>query len=283
MLFKSNLPQKIKIRGNAIRMWEILLPSLGFLIGVVAAMTGVGGGIFIVPLLTLFFAFAPANAVGTSLAAIILTAFAATLNYSKQKKVCYKIGLLMAVVTAPGAVLGAYLTSLMPAEILGLFFGVFLLVVAVQITIKNGILNKSKENKTEGNFKASFEKELFIRRRKFMIGIPLIFLGGVASGLFGVGGGVIIVPILIVFFYVPIHFAVATSMFAMIFTSLSGVGQHALLGNINLEFSLLIGLGSIFGALVGAQICKRISGKNLRNIFGIILIVVALQMIIKFL
>jgi uncharacterized membrane protein YfcA len=231
MLFKSNLPQIIKIRGNAIRMWEILLPVLGFLIGIVAAMTGVGGGIFIVPLLTVGFAFAPANAVGTSLAAIILTAFAATVNYSKQKKVCYKIGLLMAVVTAPGAVLGAYLTSIMPAEILGLFFGAFLLLVALQITIKNGILNKHKENKTtEENYEAPFKEEKFMSRRKFIIGIPLIFLGGVASGLFGVGGGVIIVPILIVFFCVPIHFAVATSMFSMIFTSLSGVGQHALLG-----------------------------------------------------
>lgn len=265
------------------KMWEILLPILGFLIGIVAAMTGVGGGIFIVPLLTLVFAFAPASAVGTSLAAIILTAFAATLNYSKQKRVCYKIGLLIAVLTMPGAVLGAYLTSIIPADILGLFFGAFLLVVALQITVKNGISNKSKENKTEGNYKAPFEMETLVSRRKFIIGIPLIFLGGVASGLFGVGGGVMIVPILTVFFYIPIHYAVATSMFSMIFTSLSGVGQHALLGNINLGFSLLIGLGSIFGALVGAQICKRISGKNLRNIFGIILIVVALQMIIKFL
>jgi uncharacterized membrane protein YfcA len=264
-------------------MWEIfLLPILGFVIGVVAAMTGIGGGVFIVPLLTLIFAFAPASAVGTSLAAIILTAFAATLNYSKQKKVWYKIGLLMAALTAPGAVLGAYLTSILPSGVLGLTFGAFLLVVALQITIRNVIL-KNSNNKREGNLKESYEKETYVSRRKFIMGIPLILMGGIASGLFGVGGGIIIVPILTIFFYVPIHYAVATSMFSMIFTSLSGVGQHALLGNINLEFSLLIGLGSIFGALVGTQICKRISGKNLSYIFGIFLILVAFQIILKFL
>jgi uncharacterized membrane protein YfcA len=104
-------------------MWEIILPILGFFIGTVAAMTGVGGGIFIVPLLTVAYSFAPANAVGTSLTTITFTAIAATVSYSRQKRIYYKAGLILATATGPGAVLGAYLTSVIPSATLGLIFG----------------------------------------------------------------------------------------------------------------------------------------------------------------
>src|SRR5208337_5414022 len=100
-------------------MWEILLPFLGFMIGTVAALTGIGGGVFIVPLLTLLFAFSPGNAAGTSLTVIVFTALAATLNYSRQKRISYKTGALLAVVTAPGGILGGYLTTVISANVLG--------------------------------------------------------------------------------------------------------------------------------------------------------------------
>ena len=80
-------------------MWELLLPIIGFLIGVVSAMTGLGGGIFVVPLLTLVFSFAPANAIGTSLTTILFTAAAATVYYSKQKRIYYRAGLILALAT----------------------------------------------------------------------------------------------------------------------------------------------------------------------------------------
>lgn len=264
-------------------MWEILLPFLGFFIGVLAAMTGVGGGIFMVPLLTLAYFFAPANAVGTSLATIILTALAATLNYSRQKRIYYKIGLTMAVATAPGAVLGAYMTSIVSARILGLVFGAFLILVALQIIAKNEISKKRYKNTKEDNLsRNSLEEDFFRHKGRAAVGMILVFLGGVTSGLFGVGGGVILVPIMIIAFQIPIHFAIATSMFCMIFTSLSGVGQHFLFGNINFGFALLLGAGSIIGAQIGAQVCKRISGKKLNAIFAILLMAIAIQMIVKF-
>jgi hypothetical protein len=110
-------------------VWELILPVLGFPIGIVAAMTGVGDGVFIVPLLTLVYAFVPASAVGTSLAAITFTAVAAAISYSRQRRIYYKAGLLLAIATAPGAVIGAFLTSVLPAATLGLIFGFFLIIV----------------------------------------------------------------------------------------------------------------------------------------------------------
>jgi uncharacterized membrane protein YfcA len=76
-------------------MWELLL--FGFLVSIVASMTGVGGGIFFVPLLTLAYGFAPSNAVGTSLMAIVFTALSASLGFARQKRIFFKTGLLLTI------------------------------------------------------------------------------------------------------------------------------------------------------------------------------------------
>ncbi len=262
-------------------MWEFILPVLGFLVGILASMTGVGGGVIVVPLLTLIFSFSPASAVGTSLAAILFTATAATLNYSNQKRIYYKTGLILASATAPGAILGAYLTSIISPILLGLIFGVFLMIVSFYIMIETvGLRKKSRKNEIQ--MVEGFEKNFFANKKRLVLGVSLGFLGGVASGLLGIGGGIVLVPIMTIVLGMTIHFAVATSMLTMIVTALSGVGQHYFLGNINFEYALLLGVGSIVGAQVGAYACKRISGKNLRLIFGILLFVVSVQMLLKF-
>jgi len=257
-------------------MWELLLPLAGFLIGAVAAMAGVGGGVFIVPLLTPAFSFSPAHAVGTSLTVIVFTAVAATVGYSRQKRIYYKTGLLLAVLTVPGAVLGAYLTVILPASLLGLIFGVFLVLVAVQMIAGGGLGKRGADGSV------SSEAELFTSRKRLAGGILLAFFGGLASGLLGIGGGAVLVPIMVLVLLMPIHVAVATSMFTMILTSLSGVAQHFALGNVNIEFALLIAVGSVFGAQLGAYTSKRVSGRNLRRIFAVVLIIVSVQMIIKY-
>jgi uncharacterized membrane protein YfcA len=257
-------------------MWELLLPLAGFLIGVVATLTGVGGGVFIVPLLTLAFSFSPADGVGTSLTVILFTAIGATLGYSRQKRIYYKAGLLLAVLTVPGALLGAYLTAVLSASWLGVIFGVFLILVAAQIIAK-GVLGKRGAGSSMNS-----EAEVFGSRRRLAGGILLAFFGGIASGLLGIGGGVVLVPIMALLLLMSMHVAGATSMFTMILTSLSGVAQHYALGNINLEFALLIAVGSVLGAQVGAYTSKKVSGRNMRRIFAVLLIIVSVQMLIKF-
>jgi uncharacterized membrane protein YfcA len=261
-------------------MWEFFLPVLGFLIGAVAALAGVGGGVFIVPLLTLVFSFSPAHAVGTSLMVIVFTAVAASVNYSRQKRIYVKTGLLLAVMTVPGAVLGAYLTSVLPASALGLIFGVFLILVALRMIFEGGVFRKSEEGSSRAVVNS--EREVFASKRRVASGVFLAFFGGLASGLLGIGGGAVLVPIMALVMALPIHVVVATSMFTMIFTSLSGVAQHYALGNVNLEFALLIAVGSVLGAQLGAYASKRLSGKNLRRVFAVVLIIVSVQMIIKF-
>ena len=265
-------------------LWMILLPIFGFLIGMLAAMTGIGGGVFIVPLLISLYAFAPANAVGTSLTTIIFTALASTLNYSRQRRIYYRTGLVLALATAPGAFLGAYLTSIIPPQWLGLIFGVFLIFVALRMAINfNTLRRKNSDNKkSELQSTPRSDSELVVSKTIILQGAALSFFGGLASGLLGIGGGVLLVPIMTLAIGMPIHIATATSMFTMIFTSISGVAQHYVANHIVLEYALPLALGTVLGAQAGAYASKKVSGRNLGRIFGIMLLVVSIQMILKY-
>ena len=254
-----------------------LLVVFGFFIGIIASMTGVGGGIFIVPILTFFYAFVVNSATGTSLTSIIFTAIASTLNYAKQKRIYFKTGATLIITTAPGAYLGAWLATIMEERTLGLVFGVFLILVAIRMIIS---ALRTKAQKQAQPVRTG--TELLHSGKTVIIGAGLSFFGGVASGLLGIGGGTLVVPILIVAMGMPIHYATATSMFTMIFTSISGVAKYVQADLINFPVALLLATGTIFGAQVGAYTSKKISGRNLGLIFGIMLVVAGINMILKY-
>lgn len=264
-------------------MWEMLLPFLGFLIGAVAALTGIGGGAFIVPLLTLFYAFLPANAAGTSLTTIVFTASAATLNFSRQRRISYRTGVLLAIVTAPGGILGAYLTTMISSSILGVFFGFFVIIfVAVPMAVNPNSIRLKRSSTSAPSEQTVKPDKVLLNSRRMLLAAVLSFLGGIASGLLGIGGGVLIVPILTLILGMPIHFATATSMFTITFTSTSEALEHSFAKHTNFEYALLLALGTVFGAQVGANVSKKTSGKNLRRIFCLVMVIVGIQMISKY-
>lgn len=249
----------------------------GFLIGILASMTGVGGGVFIVPILTFFYGFIVNSATGTSSAAIIFTAIASTVNYAKQKRIYYKTGLILVITTAPGAYIGAWFATITEERLLALVFGVFLILVAIRMIIS--IVRKRTQKKAQV---ARTDTELVKSGKTIAFGVGLGFFGGIASGLLGIGGGTLIVPIMTFALGMPIHYATATSMFTMIFTSISAVTKYHQSNLINFPVALTLAAGSIIGAQVGAYTSKKISGRNLALIFGIILIVAGANMIIKY-
>jgi len=275
-------------------VWPFLfLPAAGFLVGIVASMTGVGGGIIIVPLLTILFAFVPQHAVGTSLGSIIFTALASSLSYAKQRRIYYRTGIWLAVMSVPGAYFGAYLTTVISPRHLGLIFGVFLLFVAsrMMLRMKRGGRAPAAEAEAATNFAPAgrialpekTDAQLARSMRLMVPGVGLSFFAGVASGFLGIGGGVLGVPIMNLVLHLPMHFATATSMFTMIFTSASGVAKHVLAHHVHWGQALLLALGTIFGAQVGANLSRRVSGAALSLIFGAVLLLMGLQMILKFL
>jgi uncharacterized membrane protein YfcA len=254
---------------------------IGFLIAIFAAITGVGGGVLFVPILTLAFGIAPSTAIGTSLLVMVFGGLGATIGYSRQKKVYFKAALLLAVGTAPGAILGAYLTAFIPSATLGITFGIFLIVLAFWIIYDK--ICAARRQKERVLPKITSEGDCFKSKRRLSLALCLSFFAGIISGLLGIGGGTIIVPLLLLVVYLPIQIAVGTSMLLVLITSFSGVFQHYNLGNINFTYALLLAFGAFFGAQVGAYFSKRIAAEKVQLILAITLIFVSAQMFLKFL
>jgi hypothetical protein len=259
-------------------MWDpLLLVIFGFFIGILASMTGVGGGVFIVPILTFFYDFRVNSATGTSLTAIIFTAIASTINYARQKRIYYKTGLLLAVTAAPGAYLGGWIAKITKEQLLGLIFGVFLILVAARM-----IVSLARRKEADKTLPVKTDAELVRSGKIIIIGVALGFFGGFASGLLGIGGGTLIVPIMAFALGMPIHLATATSMFTMIFTATSGVAEYYQAGLVNFPIALLFAAGTVVGAQVGAYTSNKISNRNLTVIFSIMLTVAGANMILKY-
>jgi len=270
-------------------MWDLLLlPIIAFSIGIVAAMLGIGGGVFMVPALVLlpWYALDPAVASGTSLAAIIFTSLSSTLRYRKQRRIDYLLGLSLASTTIPGAFLGSYSKSLIETRLLGLIFAFFMIFVAARMLIGK---RRGEERDTVRKVKRGRTRKIIDTYGNvsiYSIDIRLIpFLGlaaGFSSGLLGIGGGAVLVPAMNLGIGVPIHIAVATSMFIMIFTSVAGTLTNIWLNQIRFDYAVLLAAGIIFGAQLGAYYAAKISARNLQRMFAVILIIASIRMILKF-
>jgi uncharacterized membrane protein YfcA len=266
-----------------------LLVLLGLFSGFLGGLLGVGGGIIVVPILILAFNLRAQQAVGTSLVMIIFTALSATFAYSRQKRLDWKVGLMGAVVTVPGAVIGAYLTQFFSSNSLTIIFGVFLFFIAASMfrqsnrtTSRDKIQAETKRKTTRSVWKRKIIDaygNVFQYDANIYTGLALLFVGGLASGFFGIGGGLIVVPILAGIVGLPMHIAVATSMLTMIFTSVSGVATHIMLGHVLFEYAAPIVVGIVVGAQLGARTAKRLRSVSLQRVFAVVVVVIGIILI----
>ncbi|MBD2871235.1 sulfite exporter TauE/SafE family protein [Paenibacillus arenilitoris] len=260
------------------------------LLGVVAAMfgsiVGLGGGVIIVPALMLLGpaitgnAIGHAEAVGISLTVLVVTALASTLSYAKRKIVDFRSGWLFFITSGPAALLGSALTGRLPAGLFQLVFGVFMLLMAALLIARD--------------YMKPFTKEWPIVRaitdntgqtHTYSYGIvPALAIGfgvGLISGLFGIGGGSLFVPLMVLLFRFPPHVATATSMFVIFLSSILGSGMHAYLGDTIWLIVLALAPGAWIGGKLGAAVAVRMSGKGLLWLLRITLFLLAAQLIIE--
>ncbi|RIX60462.1 sulfite exporter TauE/SafE family protein [Paenibacillus nanensis] len=265
--------------------WVILV-LLGALAAIFGSIVGLGGGIIIVPALLYI---APsligspidhATAVGISLSVLVITALSSTISYSKKKLVDFRSALLFFMTSGPAAILGAAITGYLQAGMFQLVFGVFILLMAGLLIARDYMKPFTKE--------WPIKRELIDasgERHTYSYGtLPALAIGvgvGLISGLFGIGGGSLFVPLMVLLFRFPPHVATATSMFVIFLSSLLGSGMHIALGEINwLLVSALIP-GAWIGGKLGARIALRMSGKGLLWLLRATLVLLAAQLIIE--
>ncbi len=258
----------------------ILFSIFAFIVGIISSSLGVGGGFITTPSLILI-GIEESFAIGTVLVMIIFTALSSTIAYARQPgTIEYRTGLLIAITTVIGAILGSLTSSYLATEFPQTFrivFAIFLFPIAVKMTFfpkkKKGTSETSEEIEHDEIFLFGFE-------RREIWSTLLGLIAGFASGLLGIGGGVVMVPILVHVGKLSMHKAVATSMFIMIATSIAGAAVKITMGQIYLDLAFFLILGIILGAQIGPRIVKKINTKHLQQIFGFVMIIALISIAI---
>lgn len=236
---------------------------LGFAAGIIGSMIGLGGGFVVVPILT-FFGFSPQLAASNSLFAAFSNAVASTASYAKQRRIEYSLGLKLGLLSIPGTILGAYISDEITSSLFKILFGVVLLASSLYIFSKRKI-----EPKTY-----NLSKQIMV------LAIGASFFAGIISSLFGIGGGVVFVPLMVIAIGLSMKMAAATSQFILLFASASGMIAHTLLGHPDFYQALFLSIGAFVGGLVGSRLSLQIEEKKLKIIVTVVLVITAIKLFI---
>jgi uncharacterized membrane protein YfcA len=264
----------------------IVLVIMGLFASSLGSLIGLGGGIIIVPgllYLSTFSAFghiSPQVAVGTSLFTMIFTGISSTLAYMKHKTVDYKSGLLFLIGSGPGSILGAWVTEGLQMKTFNIFFGLFIIFISIVLLLKDK-LKPIPYRKDRGIIRTFTDNagKTFEYGYNPLIGILIAFIVGFLSGIFGVGGGSLMVPTMILVFFFPPHVAVATSMFMILPTSILSSITHITLGNVNWLYALALVPGAWIGARVGVYLNTRLKSKTIVLVLRTVLVIVGIRLI----
>ncbi|HAZ14029.1 MAG: hypothetical protein A2X86_17175 [Bdellovibrionales bacterium GWA2_49_15] len=253
---------------------------LGTTASIIGNMIGFGGGIFIIPILVIVFKAPMSIAVGSITICVLLASGISTFFNFKNRRIDMKIAIAMEIPTIIGAIIGAELTAFLPLKIFEILFSFFVALIGIKM------LRPSRPHTdTQLSFSARLNKRppLIHSSRGHVISVWVagIFggLAGVVAGLFGIGGGFLKTPVMIRVVKLPVQVAVSTSLFMIVFTSLTASFSHFFLGHIDFHFATPLALGFGTGALV-AQRLKRISDSTIEKFVGIGLLVASLSVLI---
>lgn len=244
----------------------LFLGAIG--IGFVSAIGGIGGGSLMVPFMVLVLNYDVRVAIATSLLCIVVTSSSAASVYLEKKLVDLKTALILEPTTAVGAIAGAYLTLNLPVEVVKGALGVLLLYISLNMIRKS----LSKTTVESGGYgKIAFKRKI--------AGVLTSFFAGVSSGMFGIGGGVLQVPIMNVVMKIPIKVAVATSSFMVGLTAASGGAVYFIKGLPDPLSVVALASGIVPGATLGAKYLGRLKPRTVKLVFSAILLYASIRMI----
>jgi uncharacterized membrane protein YfcA len=236
---------------------------LGFAAGIIGSMIGLGGGFVVVPILT-FFGFSPQLAASDSLFAAFSNAAASTISYAKQKRIVYSLGLKLGLLSIPGTILGAYISDGITPASFKILFGIVLLASSIYIFLKRKMESK----------------EYNLSKQIMVLAVGASFFAGIISSLFGIGGGVVFVPLMVIAIGLSMKMAAPTSQFVLLFASASGMIAHTLLGHPDFYQALFLSIGAFAGGLVGSKLSLQVEEKKLRILVTVVLVITAIKLFV---
>jgi uncharacterized membrane protein YfcA/uncharacterized membrane protein len=257
--------------------------------GVLGSLVGLGGGVLIVPLLTLVFGFPIYFAIGASIISVIATSSGAAAAYVKDHLTNLRVGMFLELATTTGAMCGAFLAGLLAPNILSVTFGIILLISAAPLVFKlgeelpQGVTNDHWANwlRLGGSYPDHhLHRDVPYEVTRTPLGLAMMYVAGLISGLLGIGSGTFKVLALDVAMRLPMKVSTTTSNFMIGVTAAASAGIYFSRGDIPPLIAAPVALGVLIGALVGARLLSHLSSRVLRIIFLAVIVVAAVEMVL---
>jgi uncharacterized membrane protein YfcA len=275
--------------AEARRMTELVFTSLLFgtaiLAGLLGALTGLGGGVVIVPVLALLFKVDIRYAIGASLVSVIATSSGAAVAYVREGLSNIRIGMFLEVATTLGALLGAYLTAKVTSHAIAIVFGIVLLYSAYASFRTRSepdpdkAPNKLAERlELKGCYPTPAGNESYIAHN-VTAGFGIMFAAGTLSGLLGIGSGAVKVLAMDQVMKLPFKVSTTTSNFMIGVTAAASAGIYFSRGYIDPAIAMPVMLGVLAGSLVGTRFLVRARVTTLKSVFSLVIVVLACEMI----
>jgi uncharacterized membrane protein YfcA len=253
--------------------------------GLLGSLTGLGGGVVIIPLLTLVFKVDIHYAIGTSLISVIATSSGAAAAYVREGITNIRLGMFLELATTAGAIAGAWLATYLPTSVIAILFGVVLIVSAglsftkradpVTTGTPGELSVKLRLNSTMPT--AQGPKPYFVKN--IVGGFFMMNIAGVISGLLGIGSGALKVIAMDNVMRIPFKVSTTTSNFMIGVTAAASVGIYLNRGYIDPGLSMPVMLGVLGGAFIGSKLLSAARTESLKILFALVILVLAAEMI----
>jgi hypothetical protein len=269
---------------------EIGIFAISVAAGLIGALAGVGGGILVIPALTIVFGVDIHLAVGASIVSVIATSSGAAAAYVRDRMTDMRIGMFLELATTSGAVMGALLAAIVAPALLYLLLGAVLLLSAgLQVgRLGEEIPPDVPSSPIAARLKLSSSypdrrlgREVSYTARRVPLGFSLMWIAGVVSGLLGIGSGVLKVLAMDAAMRLPMKVSSATSNFMIGVTAAASAGIYLGRGDVDPRIAAPVALGVLTGALVGTRLMSRISNRSVRLVFLPVLVAVGLETIAR--
>ncbi len=265
-------------------VFSLLLFAGALLAGLLGALTGLGGGVVIVPLLTLVFGVDIRYAIGASLVAVIATSSGAAAAYVKEGYSNVRIGMFLEIATTFGAVVGAAVAAHLPNGAIAVTFGAVLLMSAWLSSRQHHDIPVSHPDRLATILRLDSTYPTPAGAAAYHVGgVPqgfgLMFIAGALSGLLGIGSGAVKVLAMDQAMRIPFKVSTTTSNFMIGVTAAASAGVYLNRGYIDPGLAMPVVLGVLAGSLTGARLLARSSVAALRMLFSIVIFVLAVEMI----
>jgi uncharacterized protein len=263
------------------------LAFVGFIGGTFGSMVGLGGGVFIIPALSLFLGVPIHQAIAASLVAVVATSTTAAAAFVRDDLSNMRLGMTMETMTVTGALVGGLVGASLSKGVLSAIFGSIMIPVAIYMVLRQRSVRLPPiDDEDVGVLGASYhdrklDAAVRYKVRRLPVGMGASFVAGSVSGLLGVGGGFLKVPVMVLAMGVPVRAAVSTSSFMIGVTACAGAVVYFSRGMVDPVVTVPVVLGVALGAYLGSKLTLRVQSSVLTIAFAVVEFALSVQMILS--